>query len=383
MTSEHHSQLFSPFALAGLSLRSHVVMAPMTTWSGNDDGTISDEEVASYRRRVNGVGLVITGCTHVSQAGVGFTDEFAAFDDCFIPSLRRLADAARSGGAPAMLQIFHAGLKAIPELIPDGIVVGPSDSDGSHGAPVSRALKPQEILGIVQDFAAATRRAIAAGFDGVELHGAHGFLLQNFLSPQFNQRTDEWGGDLENRMRFALTVTEAVRSVIDAEAGRPFVLGYRVSPEESGERGLRIGDVETLFDRLIALRVDYIHVSLASVLNTRSIDAGDETIIARRLADYIAGRVPLIAAGHVRTPLEAEQAIATGLSLVAVGKGLVINPDWVELAMTGEADRRETALRPSQIASLAIPNKLWTAIKARPGWFDVTDTEVVSREQQA
>src|SRR5450830_1319449 len=149
-------------------------MAPMTTWASNDDGTVSDEEEAYYRRRAQDVGLVITGCTHVQPNGVGFTGEFAADDDRFIPSLRKLALAAKSGGAPAILQIFHAGVKTLPALVND--VVAASAVAG-EGGPFAAALMPRElsgaeILDIVAAFADATRRAITAGFDGVELHGA-------------------------------------------------------------------------------------------------------------------------------------------------------------------------------------------------------------------
>lgn len=105
-----------------LVLRNRIVMAPMTTWASNDDGTISDEEDTYYRCRAKDVGLVITGCTHVQSNGVGFTGEFAAYDDTFIPSLRKLATAAKSGGAPAILQIFHAGVKTLPELVGDVVI---------------------------------------------------------------------------------------------------------------------------------------------------------------------------------------------------------------------------------------------------------------------
>lgn len=184
--------------MPGLVLKNRIVMAPMTTWASNDDGTVSDEEDAYYRRRAQDVGLVITGCTHVQANGVGFTGEFAAFDDTFIPSLRKLSMAAKSGGARAVLQIFHAGVKTLPTLVED--VVAASTVSGQAGpfadAIVPRALEDSEILDVIAAFAAATRRAIAAGFDGIELHGAHGFLLQNFFSPHSNIRTGRWGGSL-------------------------------------------------------------------------------------------------------------------------------------------------------------------------------------------
>lgn len=372
------TKLFEQFPLAqGITLRNRVVMAPMTTWSANDDRTISDQEDAYYRRRVKGVGLVITGCSHVSPSGIGFTDEFASYDDRFIPSLRRLADAAKSGGARAVLQIFHAGNRAAPDLVPNGDIVSASALTGEVSPFASceipaRALTHQEILDIVADFGRATRRAIEAGFDGVELHGAHSFLIQNFFSPRYNRRTDVWGGSAENRMRFPLAVVQEVRRVIDAQAGRPFVLGYRISPEEHVEGGLRLGDALRLIDGLIETGVDYVHASLGSVLQSTPIDEVGGRTLARRVVEHVAGRVPVIAAGQVRTPDQAEAAIASGLPLVAIGQGLVMNPDWVELARTGRDRAIDTALNPSEVPRLAIPAKLLAVIQATTGWFEIS-----------
>ena len=179
--------LFQSFSLTkDMTLRNRIIMAPMTTWSANDDGTISEQELQYLRQRVQGVGLVITGCTHISENGIGFTNELAAFDDRFIPSLRELAQTAKSGGAPAILQIFHAGNKALPDLIPNSDVVSASAMNTPAGSFVDskmmpRALSHNEVLDIVHAFGETTRRAIEAGFDGVELHGAHGFLIQNFF----------------------------------------------------------------------------------------------------------------------------------------------------------------------------------------------------------
>jgi len=369
------TKLFEQFDIArGITLRNRVVMAPMTTWSANDDRTISDQEDAYYRRRVKGVGLVITGCSHVSPSGIGFTDEFASYDDRFTPSLRRLADAAKSGGARAVLQIFHAGNRALPELVPGGDIVSASALTGEPSPFANceipaRALTHTEILAIVADFGQATRRAIEAGFDGVELHGAHSFLIQNFLSPHYNQRTDVWGGSAENRMRFPVAVVQEVKRVIEAHAGRPFVLGYRISPEETVEGGLRLDDALGLIDRLVEAGVDYVHASLGSVLESRPIGEVDGQTLAQRIVEHVAGRVPVIAAGQVRTPDQAERAIASGLPMVAIGQGLVMNPDWVDLARDGRADEIQTAIDPSKVARLALPAKLWAAIQAATGWF--------------
>jgi 2,4-dienoyl-CoA reductase-like NADH-dependent reductase (Old Yellow Enzyme family) len=295
-----YSKLFSPLALApGLVLRNRVVMAPMTTWASNDDGTVSNEEDAYYRRRVQDVGLVITGCTHVQANGVGFTGEFAAHDDRFIPSLRKLAMAAKSGGAAAILQIFHAGVKTLPTLVSDVVAASAVSGEGGlfASAIIPRALGEEEILEVVDAFAAATRRAIDAGFDGIELHGAHGFLLQNFLSPHSNRRTDQWGGVLENRMRFPLAVVAAIKRTIAEHADRPFALGYRITVEEGIDGGLELADSLQLITRLIDVGASYIHASLGNALDQRPATGEPDATIVSILRDHIDGHVPLIAAG--------------------------------------------------------------------------------------
>jgi 2,4-dienoyl-CoA reductase (NADPH2) len=143
----HLPTLFRPYELSpGITLRNRLVMSPMTTWSGSDDFQITDEEAAYYRLRVQGVGLVITGCAQVTANGIGFTHEFSAADDGFIPSLKRLADAARSGGAPAILQLFHAGNKALPHLIPDADVVS-SSAVLTSATPFVGPLTPRALTG--------------------------------------------------------------------------------------------------------------------------------------------------------------------------------------------------------------------------------------------
>lgn len=376
MTSSE-SRLFQPLTFNnGLTLRNRVVMAPMTTWSANPDGTLSAQELAYYRARVNGVGMVITGCTHVTPDGIGFTDEFASYDDSFTPSLRSLAEAAKSGGAPAILQIFHAGNKALPYLVPDGRVVSASalkvpPSPFNNAEVTSDALSETEVETIIKAFGETARRAIEAGFDGIELHGAHGFLIQNFFSPLYNQRDDQWGGSLENRMRFPLAVVQEVQRVIAEHAKQPFLLGYRISPEESEEGGLRIDDSFVLIDRLIEAGIDYLHASLFNIPHARPI--GHERTTAELLAEHVGERLPLIAAGLIRTAEDAEQALKVGLSLVAVGQGLVINPTWVELASQGKAAEIATALDPKLVPNLVIPDKLWGVIQMAKGWFPLVE----------
>ena len=380
MTNKHPS-LFSPFMLTEkIKLRNRIVMAPMTTWSANPDGTISEQELEFYKRRSQNVGLVITGCTYVTPSGIGFTHEFAAYDDRFINSLEKLAAAAKSGGAPAILQIFHAGNKAIPELVPNNDVISASASSVKSGdfmkrVVQSREMTENEIQETIRAFGDVTKRAIKAGFDGIELHGAHGFLLQNFFSPLFNQRNDRWGGDLERRMRFPLAVLQEVKNVVYEYATKPFAIGYRISPEESATGGLRIEDTYKLLDRLISSGISYIHTSLVNINDSYPVESPNGPRTIELILNHIAGRVPVIAAGKIRTPSQAQEAISTGLPLVAIGKGLVINPEWVTLAESGRSHEIQTTLNPQLVPELTIPDKLWDQIQASKGtgWFPLMD----------
>ncbi|NHN33695.1 NADH-dependent flavin oxidoreductase [Paenibacillus agricola] len=370
-----YSNLFENFTFKnGITIKNRVVMAPMTTYSSNDDYTISNEELQYYKKRANGVGLVITGCTHVKPNGVGFINEFAGYDDKFIPSLAKLADAAKSGGAPALLQIFHAGNKALPDFIPNGEIVSSSNVSSERSSHVTpRELTHNEILEVIHAFGETTRRAIQAGFDGVEIHGAHEFLNQNFFSPFFNRREDEWGGSLENRLRFPLAVVQVVRSVIKEYATKPFLLGYRLSPEEHREGGLRMKDTYELINRLIEANVDYVHASLANALSSKPVDNQDEKTYLELIVEHVNGRVPVMAAGSMVTPDDVATALDKGLSLAVVGHSLIMNPDWVEKVQNGKEAEIEIAIKTSKVSELELPENLWNVIQAKGSWFKIEE----------
>ncbi|RXG32321.1 NADH-dependent flavin oxidoreductase [Leeuwenhoekiella marinoflava] len=369
-------QLFQTFTFKnGIETKNRIAMAPMTTWASNDDYTISDDELKHYETRSGNVGLVITGCTRVMPNGIGFNNEYASYDDSFLPSLKKLAAAAKKGGAPAILQIYHAGNKAVLDLIPDGIPVSASPvalapSAFYAGGTVSRELTHEEILEMIKAFGETTHRAIQAGFDGIELHGAHGFLLQNFFSPYYNQRTDYWGGSSEKRMNFAVEVIKETQDVIKKYADRPFLIGFRISPEEPESYSVK--DTFPLIDKLIESGIDYLHVSLADLLSQKSIndENGDATLL-KSILDHVNQRIPVIAAGGIKQFNDAIEALKMGLSMVAVGHGLIINPNWVELASNEE--QADEVLSMSKADELAVPKKLQEFIKVATGFFQVKE----------
>lgn len=369
-------QLLETFTFKnGIETKNRIAMAPMTTWASNDDYTVADDEIKHYEARSGNVGLVITGCTRVMANGIGFNNEYASYDDSFLPGLKKLAAAAKKGGSPAILQIYHAGNKAVVDLIPDGIAVSASavalvPSAFYAGGVAPRELSHDEILEMIKAFGETTHRAIKAGFDGIELHGAHGFLLQNFFSPYYNQRTDNWGGTAEKRMNFAVEVIKEIKDVIKKYADRPFLIGFRISPEEP--EGYRVKDTFPLIDKLIDCGIDYLHVSLANLLSQKPIDdENGEATILNLILNHVHQRVPVVAAGGIKQANDAIAALIMGLSLVAVGHGLIINPNWVELATKGE--KANEILSMSKADELAIPKKLQAFINIATGFFQVTD----------
>ncbi len=371
MKTQSNSQ-FTPFTFKnGMSLRNRIAMAPMTTWSANSDGTISDEELAYYQARAKGIGMIITGCTHVMENGIGFEREFAAHDDRFIPSLTKLAASIKIDGATAILQIFHAGNKALEsaEMVsPSAVraIPGPFNS----GNKMPKALSDLEIFDLVKAFGDAARRAIKAGFDGVEIHGAHGFLLQSFFSPNFNTRNDIWGGSTQNRMNFAMEVLRSIRREANKHSKTPFLIGYRISPEENIANGYKLEDTLKLIDSLIDEGVDYVHISTRNVLSTKVIGS-ESDLIVEAISKHVDGCIPVMAAGSIDSPSVANRALDKGLDLVAIGKGLLINPDWISLAEQGEDSKIQEKLDRDAKERLFIPSGLWKAIESTEGWVPI------------
>lgn len=172
-----------------------------------------------------------------------------------------------------------------------------------------------------------------------------------------------------------LLVLQEVKNVVYEYATKPFAIGYRISPEESVTGGLRIEDTYKLLDRLISSGISYIHTSLVSINDSYPVESPNGPRTIELILNHIAGRVPVIAAGKIRTPSQAQEAISAGLPLVAIGKGLVINPEWVTLAESGRSHEIQTALNPQRVPELTIPDKLWDQIQASKGtgWFPLMD----------
>ena len=218
----------------------------------------------------------------------------------------------------------------------------------------------EEIQQVIAAFGRATTLAIEAGFDGVEIHGANGYLLQQFFSGHSNRRTDAWGGSVEKRMRFPLAVVDAVTSARDKAQRPDFIIGYRFSPEEPEERGLTMTDTFALVDALVEKPLQYLHVSLHDFFAHARRGADTAQLRTALIHERIGGRLPLIGVGNLLDADDINRAWDTETTeFLAFGKAVLLNPNLVELLRCGRYDEIETELDPAHPERYHYPEALW------------------------
>ncbi|MCC3371611.1 NADH-dependent flavin oxidoreductase [Cohnella sp. REN36] len=369
--THNDSLLFEPYRLPnGLRLDNRIVMAPMTHLSSRTDGVASDDELAYYARRADGPGMVITAATWVLPDG-GLPGGPGADTDDKIPGLARVAETIRQRGAKAILQLFHSGRQSTRT----GDLVAPSAVPESRpDAGVPRALDEGEIAAIVRAFGAAARRAVAAGFDGVEIHGANGNLTHQFFSPHANRREDRYGGSLERRMTFGLEVVDEVLRVVRETADRPFAVGFRLSPEERESPGIVMEDALAFAETLAGRGLDYLHLSLTDFRNPpRNGEWGGRSRLVL-FQERLGNRIPIIGVGAIATAEDAAQARKTGAPLVALGRELLLEPDWTRKVREGRYADIRTTLTANDRERLVIPEPMWGLLRGTPGWLPFVES---------
>ncbi|MFT8726910.1 MAG: NADH-dependent flavin oxidoreductase [Liquorilactobacillus ghanensis] len=339
----------------GLQINNRIVMAPMTTQSSFFDGNVTSDELRFYRRR-SGVGMIITAVANVNSRGKGFEGELSAAEDRLLPSLTELAGTIKLRGSKAILQIFSAG-----RMTNSKILRGQQPQSASAvaavrpQAEVPAAMTTDEIRKLITDFGKATRRAILAGFDGVELHGANTYLLQQFFSPHSNRRHDQWGGSLQNRLKLPLAVIEEAHQVIQRYARQPFLLGYRFSPEEIETPGIRLADTLELVDALAQSPVDYLHTSLGQAWRPAIKSAPSALPINQQILTALQQRKPLIVVGNLASPTEVSETLAQGATFAAMGRELLREPEWLTKVQAGHPERLRYQLNSHEMDELDIP----------------------------
>ena len=341
------------------------VLAPMTTYSSLPNGELSlDEEPYLQRRARGGFGTVVTAACAVHPTGWVFEGQWACWDDVFLLSLRR-ASAAIHRGDPrslALLQIHHGGRTCSPMKAFGGPIAPSAIPSDRANAMVPHEMTEPEILRSLNDYASAAERAMRAGFDGVEIHGANTYLVQQFVSPHSNRRTDRWNAD---DLRFPVDLARRVREAV----GPCAVVGYRFSPEEPETPGILLDRTLRLLEVLLETEtLDYLHVSLRRY-DGSSIHNPASPSVLETLADAIARRVPFLASGEIRTAEDVASARALGATHIAVGRAAVSDPEWPEHIESGLPPR--TKLPRGDFAALCtLPAGLARKIETTPGWFE-------------
>ncbi len=343
-TLEH---LLAPIRVRSLEIPNRVVMPPMGTALGNDDSSVSEANLAYIKRRAqSGAGLIITEITEVHPLGSASPRCLGIWDDKFIPGLTKLAEVVHAQGSKIAMQLHHTGRenyilqrkkKAIgPSAIPSYIF-------GFLGAP--REMTLEDIEETIAAFGSAAVRAKAAGFDAVELHGAHGYLLMQFLSAHCNQRTDKYGGDFRGRSRFMIECLQEARK----QVGNDFPISIRISGEECIKDGYTISDMQTIIPDLVSAGADIINVSFGTHgspevnIDTPNpsapieYDPGFKAHLARKIKEVT--NVPIISVGRYVDPYAMDEVIARGdADLVAVARQHLADPDFLKNARAGHPE---------------------------------------------
>jgi 2,4-dienoyl-CoA reductase-like NADH-dependent reductase (Old Yellow Enzyme family) len=339
--------LFEPVTFAsGATAKNRLMLASLTNTQSEDDGRCTREERRFLERRAEGGFAIVATCaSHVMKEGKGFPGQLGCFDDALLPGLTELAQRLNAHGALSLVQLYHGGVRspsALTGVQPTSASVFQEDRPGFE-AP--RAATEADIEAVIEAFEAAAVRCARAGFSGVELHAAHGYLLSQFLSRTMNTREDAWGGPIEHRARLVREIARRVRSAVPP----PFVVGARLSPEDYGfARGLDVDETVQVAAWLAEDGLDFIHLSLWDFrrLCLKHPDEHAVRLVRRALPSH----VRIAAAGKVWTREDAESVIGLGADIVALGRAAIANPDWPLRAGEPGFSPVHTPLTPDELA---------------------------------
>ncbi|MGO9145045.1 MAG: FAD-dependent oxidoreductase [Desulfomonilia bacterium] len=335
-----YNHLFSPITIGSMTLENRAVMPAMGTAYANMDNTVNERLVQYLARRARGgTGLIITEVTAVTPRGKGFPNELGIWSDEFIPSLAKIPEAIHLEGGKAAIQLHHAGRETFPEAV-GGLPEAPSAIPSVILQQPCEEMSIERIQELVHAFASAAVRAPAAGFDAVEIHSAHGYLLNQFLSPFSNQRQDAYGGSEENRSRFVLEIVTAARKSL----GPDYPIIVRVSADELIRGGFDLEFMKRLAPQLVDAGASALHVSVGVYstpggLSIASMDTppGFNLFRARAIKEVV--DVPVIGVGRINDPRLADEAISRGdADLISFGRQHLTDPDFIRKAGSGDLD---------------------------------------------
>ena len=374
-----HSKFFKKYTLNNkVEVPSLLAVAPMTLFGSNPDGTINDDERNFYKQRAKGIGLYILGATCVSLEGLAFDNQPRAFDDKDIPSNKERVKIIKDQGALAINQIHHGGCLGLKRL--SGVPVMAVSADVFNKGLEKKGelndetkaveLNDKDIKRIIDDFAKATEISIKAGYDGIEIHGANNYLLQQFYSGYYNKRKDEWGGSLEKRMRFPLEVVDACCKIREKYKKPEFIIGYRLSPEEPFDDGITMTETLALVRELLKKPLQFIHVSQSKFFQEARRGEGEGTPRLKLIHDELKGKMALIGVGGLFSNEDLNKALDSGYAdIIGVARALMLNKDLGILLKEGKGDKLNLEIDPEHPEKYDIPKILWSMSIQEGSWL--------------
>lgn len=340
-------KLNSPLTLRhGITIPNRIMMAPMTTKAASWDGFIEDEDLAFFGLRSQAASLILTGATAVSPYGEKFPHQMVLHDDRFIPGMKLLSQQMKQHGNKAIVQLYHSGIQSVVSLEKYGKVFGPSHIHFDHLPYEVTELTEEQIWEIVHMYGQATRRAYLAGFDGVEIHGAFGHLIQQFFDPYTNKRHDYFGGSLQKRMHFSLAIVDEVLKVAQQCWGQNYIVGYRFIEERHHRNGECCGIEDTLqlIDVLANKELDYI----------QSCDCQYNESIYKT----INGRTVFVTVPHTFSALDTEKALSHA-DMASLARACLIEPHFGQKINEGRECEIATEISSVEMAqSLQWPHRM-------------------------
>ena len=373
------SKFFKKYTLNNkVEVPSLLAAAPMTLFGSNPDGTISDEERNFYKQRATGIGLYIVGATCVSLEGLAFDNQPRAFDDKDLPSNKERVKIIKEQGALAINQIHHGGclglkrLSGVPVMAVSADVFNKELEKKGELKEDTKAVEitEKDIKRIIDDFARATEISIKAGYDGIEIHGANNYLLQQFYSGYYNKRTDEWGGSLEKRMKFPLAVVDACCKIRDKYNKPEFIIGYRLSPEEPFEDGITMTETLALVRELMKRPLQFIHVSQSKFFQEARRGEGSGTARLKLIHDELKGKMALIGVGGLFSYDDLNKALDSGYAdFIGVARALMLNKDLGILLKEGKGDKIRLEIDPEHPEDFNLPKMLWGMSIQEGSWL--------------
>lgn len=334
-----YEHLLSPIKIGETTVKNRIFMPPLST-NLADKGYVTDELVEHYKARAKGgVGLFVTEVVTVEPTYCYLPGDMCIYDDSFIPGWKKLADGVHEYGAKILPQLFHPAHMAFP-LPGTPRLIAPSNVGPYYAKEAPRAVTKEELKVIIRQFGEAAKRAQIAGADGVEIHAAHAHgLLGGFLSPLYNKRTDEYGGDIDHRLRLTLEVIEEVRRV----CGKDFIIDVRISGSEYTDGGLNLNDMIYVAKQLEKAGVDFLHVSGGTTIaRGSSIPApgtpmGSHAATAAEIKKYVS--IPVATVGRITEPWIAEELIANGKAdICMIGRANLCDPEFANKVAAEKAD---------------------------------------------